>query len=493
MNENERKLIKEYQDKIDELDEKIKSNLKERLKLNENFIETIFKNSLEHDKDIRNIKYSILFNSSNNEIINYFKDIKYLEKSKYIDFSKKFKAKYLYIGKSVPKLAEFIFKEFTKEEIYNIDIYNNEIEKLLYRDSVNGYFLDSCNNMDIFDKLDNATNQSYEIGELNLIQKYKNRNFGFNTIYYGLMKLIKKYGFDFNNKNVLIIGKNEINSIKYTLEKLNAKLIYNVDLYDLDNIDSNNINIIINTINFDNNFNIKLDKFTSLEFIIDLCKDDIFSRLYLEAINNNITIVSGHLKELYQIKKAIEILFKSRFDDYIFEKILKDYMYKNLNIVLVGMPGAGKTTVGRIISKKLKRKHIDLDREFYYEYGISAQDYLSKYDEKSFREKEKLIVERIGDSTGVVISTSGGVVSKIENYYHLKKNSIIFMIERDLNNLSTKNRPLSQGGINTLRKMKKDRLNNYLYFTDYIFENKGNFNEVAYKIINKFFDLEVLK
>ena len=194
-------------------------------------------------------------------------------------------------------------------------------------------------------------------------------------------------------------------------------------------------------------------------------------------------------KNLYQDKKSIEILTKKRITDYELEDVLSQYIRNNLNIVLVGMPGAGKTTIGRKLGKLLNRKHFDLDRQFYLEYGISPQDYLNNKDEESFRQKEKLVVEKLGNLKGVVISTSGGAVSKIENYYPLKRNSIIFMVERDLSYLSTRNRPLSQGGMDTLVKMRKSRKNNYEYFTDFTVENKGDFNGVAYEIVNIFEEL----
>lgn len=482
----EKDKIEYYKDLIDSKDSELLSLINERLAATEEFSEYMLKHGMEGNTMFRNILLSDRVDAHEKDLGNLVNEFNKITKNRYRKVSEKFNGKYAYLGKNVPKLMAYTFQEFLGKEVGSFLLENDEIASLLSRDNFYGYFIANRYKKSIGGFLDGMTDQAAEIGQVNLVQKYKGKNFGFNTEFIGLMKLIKKFAIDINGKDITVLSKDgEDLLISYTLDQLHARSVSVMSLEDLRNFQMIDSQILINTIMFENQESYEdfsCNKFTDLEWVIDLASQDIYSRLIIDCRDRNIRGVNGLYKEIFQYKKSLEILFRKKFDDEYFEDILHDYFSENLNIVLVGMPGAGKTTVGRKLGKLLNRKHYDLDREFYFEYGIAPQEYLRKFDEETFREKERLVVEKLGKYKGAVISTSGGVVSKIENYYDLKKNSVIFMVERDLSNLSTKNRPLSEGGIETLIKMKKSRQENYEYFTDYTVENKGDFNGVAYKI-----------
>lgn len=489
--------IEYFKDLIKGIDTDIISLIKERLSVSEELSEYILKNNLEKNQEFKKLMSNNFDYLDDEEIYKLFIEINRINNKNFEKAQRKYNSRYAYIGNECPTLLEFLFSEINSDKINQFNISDEELSNILGRNNFRGYFVGYNSSTSIIPYLDNVTDQVSEIGEINLVQKHKNRNYGFNTEYYGLIKLIKKYNINIDGKNVVILERDHKNkSIDYTLQKLNAKSIEHINIEEFDSSKKYNQKILINTLNFENNDVFKkcsLDNFPQVECVIDLCVRQFYSRLVIEAKDRGVDFYNGYYKELYKHKKSLEILLRRKFNEDYFVDIFSDYIHDNLNIVLVGMPGAGKTTIGRKLAKSLGRKHIDLDREFYYEYGIPSQDYLRKYDEKSFREKERAVVEKIGNMRGVVISTSGGVVSKIENYYDLKKNSIIFMIERELSYLSTKNRPLSEGGIDTLIKMKENRQENYSYFTDYTFENKGDFDKVAAQIESKFYEQDILE
>ena len=483
-----------YKYLLKDLDSDLLSLIKERIALSEEYNSYIFKNNLENKKKLINSFSEVNLKQEDYELKEIFKLLDNMSNKSYRNLSKKYKSNYAYISDKKDDFLEFIFYQILGQKIEQFDVDNfNELSSILNRDNFKGYILkDSCG-YKLIDYLTDSTDQTKEIGQINLVQKFNKKNYGFNTEYVGLLKFLQKESIDLKAKMVAVLYKDEVNkSIDYALNKFGVEKIDHIDINDFKDYQVYYNQVLINTVDLEEKQRYKdfsLKNFDKLELVLDFSSNDFYTRLSIDAKDKNIKSFNSLYKNLYQDKKSIEILTKKRITDYELEDVLSQYIRNNLNIVLVGMPGAGKTTIGRKLGKLLNRKHFDLDRQFYLEYGISPQDYLNNKDEESFRQKEKLVVEKLGNLKGVVISTSGGAVSKIENYYPLKRNSIIFMVERDLSYLSTRNRPLSQGGMDTLVKMRKSRKNNYEYFTDFTVENKGDFNGVAYEIVNIFEEL----
>ena len=129
-----------------------------------------------------------------------------------------------------------------------------------------------------------------------------------------------------------------------------------------------------------------------------------------------------------------------------------------LNITLVGMPGCGKTTIGKKLAKKLGRAFIDLDIQFKEEYGTIPAQVISTKGEDEFRRMETLLAKKILPQSGLVIATGGGIVTRKENWFYLRANSKVCYLERPLNFLlrqDTSNRPLSRStGIEELYKKR---------------------------------------
>lgn len=492
---NEIKKIEYYLEDIKDIDSQLNDLFLERISLSEEIYEYIFKNNIENDEITKNIQF-VNFNGTSkiSELNELYNTLIKANKKQFNRIRNEYNLKYALVNYNENKFIEYILNRFISDKLGSFSLNENELVNLLKRDNFKGYFVNKDNSHELIALLDDCTFQVKDIGDLNLIQKVNGKNYGFNTEYYGYMQFFRKHRLQIEGKDILILSGNEsTKSLKHCLQKLNSN---SIEIYNKEEICQKEYHnqVLINMLDSDiedyENI-IFLSNFPYLEYIIDFSNDVFFSKLFIDAKNNDIDIYQGFYKELYQTKKSLEILTRKKYSDYIFKNILDDYIKENMNIVLVGMPGAGKTTIGRKLGKIMGRKHYDLDREFQKEYGISPADFLRYEDESTFREMEKKVVRRLGDLQNVIISTSGGVVSKMENYYHLKKNSIIFMIERNINYLSTRNRPLSEGGIDTLIKMKEDRDKGYKYFTDYTVENRGNFDKAAYLVEEKFNSLEI--
>lgn len=151
------------------------------------------------------------------------------------------------------------------------------------------------------------------------------------------------------------------------------------------------------------------------------------------------------------------------------------------NLVIIGMPGSGKTTIGKILAKKLERTFIDADAALEEEAGLSIPEIFSEEGEAGFRQRETEILKKLGRQSGIVIATGGGCVTREENYFHLRQNGVIIFLERKLDMLDRKGRPLSQGA--DLGEMYATRLPLYLRFADITARSDTDVQIVAKKIL----------
>lgn len=166
----------------------------------------------------------------------------------------------------------------------------------------------------------------------------------------------------------------------------------------------------------------------------------------------------------------------------------------NKNIVLIGMPGSGKTTLGKIIARKLNKDFSDIDQHIESTQDEKISEIFEK-GESVFRRIERQTIKEISERQGIVISTGGGAVKFPENIYHLKKNGIIVFIDRSLEDIiadiNTGKRPLLKDGIEEIHKLHQERYVLYRGYADHIISNIGSLDQVSdaiIRLIDKNFD-----
>ncbi|MGF6906199.1 shikimate kinase [Fusobacterium sp. PH5-44] len=165
-----------------------------------------------------------------------------------------------------------------------------------------------------------------------------------------------------------------------------------------------------------------------------------------------------------------------------------DHLHNNINkcdanIALIGMPSCGKTTIGRILSEKLGKNLIDIDEEIVKEINMPIADYFRANGEKAFRDIETKVTKRISNIQNTIISCGGGIIKNKENIDHLKNNSIIIFIDRDVDKLFvSSDRPLSSI-MGTLEKLYNERIDLYLKYSDIQLTNNSLLEEVVDQII----------
>ena len=151
------------------------------------------------------------------------------------------------------------------------------------------------------------------------------------------------------------------------------------------------------------------------------------------------------------------------------------------NIVLIGMPGCGKSTVAAALQTHLGRRAVDADEEIVKEAGCSIPQIFAEGGEAAFRAIETQVLEKLGKESGLIIATGGGCVTREENYPPLHQNGRIFWLQRDLERLPTDGRPLSQGG--KLMDMYRIREPMYRRFADMSVDNNGSLEDTVRSIL----------
>ena len=182
-----------------------------------------------------------------------------------------------------------------------------------------------------------------------------------------------------------------------------------------------------------------------------------------------------------QAKKAYELFFDIKEDDSVIEKITEDMKKESSNIVLIGMPGSGKSTIAKELCNKLGRKLIDCDEEIVKRENRTIEEIFENDGEEYIRKVETQVIMDFAKESGLIISTGGGCVTREENLFPLKQNSKVFWLKRDINCLPVNNRPLSKA--NNLSKMYEIRKPLYKKFSDFEVDNNGDIKEAVKKII----------
>lgn len=173
-----------------------------------------------------------------------------------------------------------------------------------------------------------------------------------------------------------------------------------------------------------------------------------------------------------QAALSSELFLSTTHSQETVEVIERELRNSMTNICLIGMPGVGKTSTGTLLARELHRPFIDLDAAFKIKEDASAADFISAHGEAAFRDAESQILADYASKSGLVISCGGGVVVRKDNYDLLHQNGLIVMLDRPVEQLSTRDRPLSQS--KGLIQLAEERMNLYRNWADTIIACTGS-------------------
>lgn len=227
-----------------------------------------------------------------------------------------------------------------------------------------------------------------------------------------------------------------------------------------------------------------LAQLKKLKGVIDVVYNPMRTGICLAAEELGIPSTSGLGMLVAQAKYASEQFQDKHLSDELITKLVTTLTRTQENIVLIGMPGAGKTSTGKRLAKLLDRPFADLDMEFERKTGKTPAEVISHEGEDAFREQESSICEEIGKKAGLVIAAGGGVVTRPQNYKFLHQNGHIIWIRRPLSELSSKNRPLSQ--TKGVEALARERYTLYERFADETLCCQGSADKDAAAIASRY-------
>lgn len=317
--------------------------------------------------------------------------------------------------------------------------------------------------------LNEISDTARRIGAVNTIVNHGGRLCGYNTDFSGLKALILKNGISLQNKKVLVLGSGGTSKTAFAAsESLGAREIYRVSrggrdgavTYDTAVSQHSDAEIIINTTPCGMYPNIgktavNINLFPNLEGAVDAVYNPLSSALVTAAREKGITACGGLYMLVAQAVYASEKFTGTHFPENVIDSVFSEISLQKTNLVLIGMPGCGKTTAGKLLAKRLNKRFYDSDDEIVKCAGITVPEYFAKYGEQGFRELESRVLRGLAAEQSAVIATGGGAVLNYENIRLLKENGVIVFIDRPLERLVTSSdRPLSKN-----REMLEKRYN----------------------------------
>ncbi len=305
-----------------------------------------------------------------------------------------------------------------------------------------------------------------KIGAVNTIVNRGGKLYGYNTDFYGMTALIKHLALDFTHAKVLILGTGGTSKTAVAVsEFLGAASIIVVSRNAKDTTISyedayqnhTDTDFIINTtpcgmFPYPDGKDgmagtpIDLSKFPKIRGVVDAVYNPLRTNLVMDALERGIPAEGGLYMLVAQAIKAAEYFMNTTLDDSLYESIYHEILLSKENIVLTGMPGSGKSTVGKILSGKMNREFCDTDIEIIKKAGKEIQDIFSEIGNDGFREIEATcIAEAANNKQGAVIATGGGAILRDDNVRALKRTGRIYFLNRALDKIiPTDDRPLSK-------------------------------------------------
>lgn len=329
------------------------------------------------------------------------------------------------------------------------------------------------------------------IGSVNTITVLPNGTLrGDNTDYDGFLYLVRRSGIAVNGKKALVLGTGGASlPVKKVLSDLGAREIISISRTgenNYQNLEKHfDADLIVNTTPvgmYPNNLQapLSLDGFSLLSGVLDIVYNPQKTQLILDAEQRGIPAFSGLTMLVAQAKRAAELFLNTNIDDRKNDEIYETLSRQMKNIVLVGMPGCGKSTVGKALAKRLSRPFFDADQEIVKRAGKSIPEIFQTEGEAGFRKIETEVLFDLCRQSGAVIATGGGAVTVPKNHGILRQNSLVVFINRDIAVLPTNGRPLSEQ--NDLHEMFRQRLPLYRAVCDYEVDGNSEIQTVTDRV-----------
>lgn len=381
------------------------------------------------------------------------------------------------------QLGDYTYELFEKAPI--------ELEDFLRNGDFTGLNVTIPYKKDVIPFCDELSDRARKINAVNtIVRRPDGTLIGHNTDYFGFRSMVRRSGLEVSGKKVLVLGSGGASATAVAvLKELGADVIVisRSGENHYGNLDRHpDTAVIVNATPVGMYPNtgispVNLDIFPTLEGVLDIVYNPARTQLLLDAEKKGLVVENGLWMLVAQAKESAEWFTGKQISDDKISAIHGMLRRQMENIVLIGMPGSGKTTVGKALAEQLQREFVDLDAEIVAQAGMPIPEIFQKFGEAGFRKWETQVLSQFGKASGLVIATGGGIVTKQENYAPMHQNGRIIWIQRSIHDLPTDGRPLSQSG--KLEQMYAIRKPMYEAFSDAAVENNADLQDTVKKIL----------
>ena len=337
--------------------------------------------------------------------------------------------------------------------------------------------------------LDALSDRAKRLGAVNTIVRRDSKLIGHNTDFFGFETMLRESGLQVAGKKVLVLGSGGAsNTAMAVLREYGANVVV-ISRSGEDNYQNLHRHadaaVIVNTTPVGMYPETDLSPidpaaFPALEGVLDVIYNPARTKLLLQAEEMGLVAMNGLLMLVAQAKESAEWFMDRKVEDAKIAEIHRKLRQQMENIILIGMPGCGKSTVGALLAEKTGKTFADADGLIEALAGKPIPKIFAEDGEEAFRDWETKALAQLGKQSGLVIATGGGCVTKARNYPLLHQNGTIFWLQRDLGELPTDGRPLSQA--NRLSDLYAVRKPMYGRFADYMIDNNGSIDEAVQAI-----------
>ena len=408
--------------------------------------------------------------------------------------------KYGLIGEHLGHSFSKAIHEKIADYVYEIkEIEPDKVEEFMRAREFSGINVTIPYKEKVIPMLDYVDESAKKIGAVNTVVNRNGKLYGYNTDYSGMKALVLRVGAEVSGKKVLIIGTGGTSkTARAVVTDLGAKeiiFVSNIQVegalsYEEVYANHTDVDVIFNTSPVgmypkNNSCPIDLSKFDKLTALIDVVYNPIQTKLVREAKARGIKAEGGLYMLVAQAVRASEIFLDKEYPEDALDRVFNKIYGEKENIVLIGMPASGKSTVGSILAKQLCREFIDTDDMIIARAGMPITDIFAKFGEKHFRDLEEECVKEASARSSVIIATGGGVPLRESNVKALKQNGRLFFIDRPLESLvPTESRPLSSDRA-SIEKRYNERYSIYCASCDVKIDASCDAENVAKRILEK--------
>lgn len=358
--------------------------------------------------------------------------------------------------------------------------------------SLSGYNVTIPYKQEIMKYLDELSDAAKSIGAVNtVVRKSDGTLVGDNTDYYGFKYMLDCLNVDIKGKKAVVLGNGGASkTVQAVLKERGAELV----VFDVTGENTystisrhSDATLVVNATPVGMYPNtgqtlVDLSIFTQCKGVADLIYNPARTALLLQAEHLGIPTVNGLSMLVAQAKRAAELFTDTELDDSVIERIRRKVASQTENVILVGMPGCGKTTVGKILAETMNRKFVDGDEEITNSSGRKPSEIINSDGERAFRLVETEVLKGMCKQSSAVIATGGGVVTVHDNLDILRQNGRIIFVDRDIDVLSKDDRPLSVN----LPELYEKRMPLYREFSDRTIDGNSDAETVARRALVAF-------